>query len=74
MLWRLLRREGIPCELKLGARRDAGPFEAHAWVECAGVALNESEPTLARYSAFGEPVVPVRRGRPLQRLGARRAS
>ncbi|MBK6395427.1 MAG: hypothetical protein IPF73_12670 [Betaproteobacteria bacterium] len=37
-------------------------------------ALNESEPTLARYSAFGEPVVPVRRGRPLQRLAARRAS
>ncbi len=74
VLWRLLRREGIPCELKLGARTDAGPFEAHAWVECAGVALNESEPTLARYSAFGEPVVPVRRGRPLQRLAARRAS
>jgi hypothetical protein len=74
VLWRLLRREGIPCELKLGARTDAGPFEAHAWVECAGVALNESEPDLARYSAFGEPVVPVRRGRPLQRLAARRAS
>ncbi len=74
VLWRLLRKEGIPCELKLGARRDAGPFEAHAWVECAGVALNESEPDLARYSAFGEPVVPVRRGRPLQRLAARRAS
>ena len=74
VLWRLLRREGIPCELKLGARTDAGPFEAHAWVECSGVALNESEPDLARYSAFGEPVVPVRRGRPLQRLAARRAS
>jgi len=74
VLWRLLRREGIPCELKLGARTDAGPFEAHAWVECAGVALNESEPNLARYSAFGEPVVPVRRGRPLQRIAARRAS
>lgn len=74
VLWRLLRKEGIPCELKLGARRDAGPFEAHAWVECTGVALNESEPDLARYSAFGEPVVPVRRGRPLQRLAARRAS
>lgn len=74
VLWQLLRREGIPCELRLGARTDAGPFEAHAWVECAGVALNESEPNLARYSAFGEPVVPVRRGRPLQRLAARRAS
>ncbi|MBK6395428.1 MAG: lasso peptide biosynthesis B2 protein [Betaproteobacteria bacterium] len=34
-----MRREGIPCvSWKLGARRDAGPFEAHAWVECAGVA------------------------------------
>jgi len=74
VLWRLLRREGIPCEIKLGARTDADAFEAHAWVECAGVALNECEPDLSRYSAFGEPVVPVRRGRPLQRLAARRAS
>jgi len=74
VLWRLLRKEGIPCELKLGARRDAGPFEAHAWVECAGVALNEDAPSLSRYSPFGDAVVPVRRGRPLQRLATRRAS
>ena len=74
VLWRLLRREGIPCELRLGARTGAGPFEAHAWVECGGMALNEDAPNLSRYRAFGDAVVPTRRGRPLQGLAARRAS
>ena len=74
VLWRLLRRNGIACELRLGARTGARPFEAHAWVECAGVALNEDAPNLSRYQPFDEAVVPVRRGRPLQRLVARRMS
>ena len=36
----LLRRRGIACELRIGVRKDAQRFEAHAWVEHAGVALN----------------------------------
>jgi hypothetical protein len=60
VLWSLLRREGIPCRLRLGAGDlRAAPFEAHAWVECAGVALNEEEAHLARYRPFGVAVVPV---------------
>ena len=55
VLWRILRGEGIACELRLGARASDGPFEAHAWVECGGVALNESEPTACA-------LPPVRRG------------
>lgn len=61
VLWRLLRREGIPCALKLGAREGGGPFEAHAWVECAGAALGENEPHLARYRPFSQAVAPVAR-------------
>ena len=58
--WRLLRQEGIPCRLRLGARdRGQEPFEAHAWVECYGVPLGEQDAHLARYSPFGRAVIPA---------------
>jgi Transglutaminase-like superfamily len=41
VLWPLLRRRGFPAELKIGARKDEGRFEAHAWVELDGKALND---------------------------------
>jgi Transglutaminase-like superfamily len=53
-LWCLLRRRGIPAELCVGARKEAGKFEAHAWVECEGVAINattESEACFERFAA-----------------------
>jgi len=36
VLWWLLRRQGIPADLKIGARKEADKFEAHAWVEFEG--------------------------------------
>ena len=63
VLWWLLQRSGIACELRLGARAGAGPFGAHAWVQCAGVALNEDAAHLARYAPFAQAVVPVGPGR-----------
>jgi len=39
-LWFLLRRRGFAADLKFGARKQSGTFEAHAWVELDGVALN----------------------------------
>jgi hypothetical protein len=36
VLWWLLRRRGITAELKIGARKEASRFEAHAWVEFEG--------------------------------------
>jgi hypothetical protein len=38
-LWWLLRRSGLPAELRIGARKELGRFEAHAWVELAGTVL-----------------------------------
>ena len=73
VLWRLLRRRGIRCELRLGAGTEGGPFEAHAWVECAGVALTEGAGHLSRYRPFGQAVMPTGR-RPWWRPAARRAS
>ena len=40
-LWWLLRRWGIASELRIGVRMEQGRFEAHAWVERQGVALND---------------------------------
>jgi Transglutaminase-like superfamily len=40
VLWWLLRIRGIAAELRIGARKDANRFEAHAWVEFHGAVLN----------------------------------
>jgi len=53
-LWWLLGRQGIASSLRIGTRKNGEKFEAHAWVECAGVALNEPEEAHKHYAAFGE--------------------
>lgn len=40
VLWWLLRIRGIAAELRIGARKEADRFEAHAWVEFHGLILN----------------------------------
>ena len=42
VLWWLLRRLGIAAELRIGARKEVGRFEAHAWVEADSVVLNDA--------------------------------
>lgn len=39
----LLRRQGFDPALQIGARRQAGQFDAHAWVELAGRALGQAD-------------------------------
>lgn len=51
-LWWLLRREGIPADLRIGIRKENEQFEAHAWVEHDGAALNEPEDHHRHYAAF----------------------
>jgi hypothetical protein len=53
-LWFLLARQGIPSRVRFGVRKDAKKFEAHAWVECAGMALNEAEDMHRHIAAFEE--------------------
>jgi hypothetical protein len=36
-----LRRRGLAPELRIGVRKQDGRFEAHAWVELAGIALSQ---------------------------------
>jgi len=51
-LWWLLAKHGIFSELRIGVRKDAQSFEAHAWVERDGFALNEPEARHAHYAPF----------------------
>jgi hypothetical protein len=51
-LWWLLVRQGIPSHLRIGIRKEEEKFEAHAWVECDGTALNEPDEHHHHYSAF----------------------
>jgi len=57
-LWWLLGRQGIASTVRIGTRKKEGNFEAHAWVECGGVAFDEQEEPRQRYAPF-EEVFPV---------------
>jgi len=51
-LWYLLRKQGISAQLRIGVRKSEGKFEAHAWVEHEGVALQQSDERHRHYAAF----------------------
>ena len=51
-LWWLLGRQGIPSRLRIGIRKEKEKFEAHAWVERNGTALNEPDEPHHHYAAF----------------------
>lgn len=51
-LWWLLGRQGISSELRVGIQKENEKFQAHAWVERDGMALNEPEEHHHHYAAF----------------------
>ena len=51
-LWCLLGCQGIASHLRIGIRKEGEKFEAHAWVERDGVALNEPEEHHHHYAVF----------------------
>lgn len=53
-LWWLLGRQGIASSMRIGTHKAGEKFEAHAWVECRGVALNEAEQPHLHYAVFDE--------------------
>jgi Transglutaminase-like superfamily len=62
-LWWLLARQGIESSVRIGTRKIGQKFEAHAWVECEGMALNEPEEPHKHYAAFDEgfPISDIKR-------------
>jgi hypothetical protein len=55
-LWWLLRKRGIAAELRIGARKQAERFEAHAWVELDGAVLNDAGDGHLHFVPFDGPV------------------
>jgi hypothetical protein len=51
-IWWLLRRQKIESDIRFGARREDGKFEAHAWVEFRGFVLNEDPGIHHGFTAF----------------------
>jgi len=60
LFWWLLRRCGIASDLRIGVRRPDGGFQAHAWVECGGKVLNDSDEVGQRFAAFDHAIMPSR--------------
>jgi len=58
-LWRLLRQQGVTCELRIGVRRESARLKAHAWVEYRGVPVNDTHDVRERFAAFGHDFVPI---------------
>jgi hypothetical protein len=51
-LWHLLQKQNVATQLRIGVNKADGKFEAHAWVEHDGMALNQSEEVHEHYAAF----------------------
>ncbi len=48
--WWLLAKRGIQSELKIGVNKEAGDFNAHAWVEFQGIVVNDAADIDERFS------------------------
>jgi len=59
-LWWLLRRKGVYCQLRIGVRLAESGLIAHAWVERAGIPVNDRHDVGAAFAAFTEPLSPSR--------------
>ncbi len=59
VLWWLLRLRGIAAELRVGARKDSGRFEAHSWVEFDGKVLNDAGGEHLHFVPFEGPIIPM---------------
>ena len=51
-VWYLLQKQHVPANLKIGVRKQAHKFEAHAWVEYQGSAVNQPADQHKHYAAF----------------------
>jgi len=52
VLWYLLKKQGVAVDLRIGVRKLNDKFEAHAWVEYQGAALNQAEDRHRHFAAF----------------------
>lgn len=48
----LLRRRGVASQLRIGVKMNEGSLAAHAWVEYAGIAINDQPDVGEQFAAF----------------------
>lgn len=48
----MLRRRGVPAQLRIGVRLAQGSLDAHAWVEVAGEPINDEPDIACRFAPF----------------------
>jgi len=56
----LLERRGIAAQLRIGARKEKGRFEAHAWVEVDGTVLNDAPEPHLHFAPFERPIASLK--------------
>jgi hypothetical protein len=66
-LWWLLRIEGIEAEMHIGARKEDGHLQAHAWVELHGRVLNDGAEVHQHYAVFDAPIAGLAQPRVVDR-------
>jgi hypothetical protein len=59
-LWWLLRRQGLPGDLRIGVRTVDRRLEAHAWVEYRGEILNDRQDVGVEFTPFDRAIEPRR--------------
>ena len=55
----LLHRRGVASQLRIGVRLANGALDAHAWVECDGVPVNDEPDVGTHFASFGD-LVPLK--------------
>lgn len=50
----LLQRRGVQSQLRIGVRLTQGALDAHAWVECEGIPVNDRPDVSAQFASFGD--------------------
>ena len=60
----LLRRRGIQSDLRIGVRLVQGALDAHAWVECGGIPVNDKPDVASDFASFGDLVPAAAFGAP----------
>ena len=52
----LLHRRGVASGLRIGVRLTQGNLDAHAWVECNGIPVNDWPDVASSFTSFGDLV------------------
>lgn len=58
-LWWILRMRGVAAEMRIGGRKEAANFEAHAWVEVGGYTYPEMSGGHPSFTPFDRPIESV---------------